>query len=196
MKFQSAFALMAIAGAANAVRIATTDDNMETIDDTGLELSELGIETTDDNMETIDDTGLAELGIETTSLDSSEPGEIRRSGPVYDFPGWDVVEKTGEPFTLDTSGREGADFSISWFDGLAERHSVQFVGEDIPQTYAFFPPTATEEGQKVFKWFDGETWTETVVADDCGWLVVEFRARSGEFYPDPYVKMDVQCVAW
>ena len=149
-------------------------------------------------METIDDTGLelSELGIETTSLDSSEPGEIRRSGPVYDFPGWEVVEKTGEPFTLDTSGREGADFSISWFDGLAERHSVQFVGENIPQTYAFFPPTTNEEGQRLFKWFDGETWTETVVADDCGWLVVEFRARSGEFFPDPYVKMDVQCVAW
>ena len=34
------------------------------------------------------------------------------------------------------------------------------------------------------------------MADDCKWVVVEFLRRSGEFYPDPYIKMDVECIAW
>ena len=34
------------------------------------------------------------------------------------------------------------------------------------------------------------------MADDCKWVLVEFLRRSGEFYPAPYIKMDVECVAW
>ena len=55
---------------------------------------------------------------------------ISRSGPEYEFPGWDVVESTGITMTLDTSGRDGADLSIQWADRFDERHSIQFEDGD------------------------------------------------------------------
>ena len=139
MKFQSAFALMAIAGAANA---------------------------------------------------------FSRSGPDYQFPGFDVVESTGETYTYSTSGRHSTDLSISWADGFGERHSIQFEDEASPLTYAFFPTEKDKYDQTVFRYYDGARWKKEVVTDDCKWVLVEFLLRSGEFYPEPYIKMDLQCVTW
>ena len=56
----------------------------------------------------------------------------------------------------------------------------------------------TEEKKAEFKWSDGETWTTTVIGGkkECQWVIVEFLLKSGELYPDPYIKMEFECVAW
>ena len=49
--------------------------------------------------------------------------EARQYGVDYEFPGWDVVEKVGEPVIVDTLGTAGtASLSISWRDGFYEKH--------------------------------------------------------------------------
>ena len=49
--------------------------------------------------------------------------EAKQYGVDYEFPGWDVVEKVGEPVIVDTLGTAGtASLSISWRDGFMEKH--------------------------------------------------------------------------
>ena len=44
---------------------------------------------------------------------------ISRSGPEYEFPGWDVIGSTGETHTFEF---KGSDLSVSWSDFFNERH--------------------------------------------------------------------------
>ena len=171
---------MAIAGATRAITMETTDEFMDDFDDTGLELGQIEGQT--------QSTG-------NTTGETSQPQEVTKEGMDYEFPGWDVVERVGEPITLDTFGREDALLSISWRDHLAERHVVQFGPDSRRQTYAFFPTNRFQK-RNWFRWWDGNKLTVTDLGDACEWAVVEFALKGGDIHPDPYITMEVQCIAW